>query len=225
MKVIATFHSPFSSKFGVPKQSNLVSELKGEIIFEPSFRNVDYIRGIDGFDFLWLLWEFSANRHAATSPLVRPPVLGGNEKVGVFASRSPFRPNNIGLSSVRLDYVEWEGARGPVLHVSGADLMDGTPIYDIKPYIEYADSHVGVRCGFVDSNPIKRLKVEIPDAVGQLFSTDELGALKKILELDPRPHYQNKPDKVYGMPFAGRDVHFVVEDNVLKVLDATVDKR
>lgn len=223
MKVIATFHSPFSSKFGVPKQSNLVSELKGKIIFEPSFRNVDYIRGIDGFDFLWLLWEFSANRHAATSPLVRPPVLGGNEKVGVFASRSPFRPNNIGLSSVRLDYVEWESARGPVLHVSGADLMDGTPIYDIKPYVEYADSHVGVRCGFVDTNPIKRLKVEIPDAVGRLFSTDELCALKKTLELDPRPHYQNKPDKIYGMPFAGRDVHFVVEGNVLKVKDAAID--
>lgn len=220
MKKIATFHSPFSSKFGVPKQSGLVSELKGEIVFEPSFRNADYIRGIDGFDYLWLVWEFSANKHAATSPLVRPPVLGGNEKVGVFASRSPFRPNSIGLSSVRLERVEWESSRGPILHVSGADLMDGTPIYDIKPYIEYADSHVGVRCGFVDSNPIERLEVEIPEEVERLFSTDEISALKKILELDPRPHYQNNPDKTYGMPFAGRDVRFKVEGKKLKVLEA-----
>lgn len=217
---IAYFRSPFSSKFGIPKQSGLVEELKGEIIFEPQYRNADYIRGIDGFDFLWLIWEFSANRHKANSPVVRPPVLGGNEKVGVFATRSPFRPNNIGLSSVRLDYVEWESAEGPVLHVSGADLMDGTPIYDIKPYIEYADAHTGVRSGFVDSNPVKRLDVVVPESIANLFSQDEIKALEKTLQLDPRPHYHNDPDKVYGMPFAGFDVHFSVREGVLTVVDA-----
>ena len=156
IKPIARFHSPFTSKFGIPKQAGLVEELKGEIVFEPEYHNADFIRGIDGFDYLWLLWEFSANRHKANSPVVRPPVLGGNQKVGVFATRSPFRPNPIGLSSVRLVSVEWESAQGPVLHVAGADLMDGTPIYDIKPYIGYADCHEGVRSGFVDTNPIKR---------------------------------------------------------------------
>ncbi len=217
---IARFRSPFSSKFGIPKQSGLVEELKGEIIFEPQYRNVDYIRGIEGFDFLWLIWEFSANRHKANSPVVRPPVLGGNEKVGVFATRSPFRPNNIGLSSVRLERVEWESKDGPVLYVSGADLMDGTPIYDIKPYVEYADSHVGVRSGFVDSNPIRRLEVVIPEELKSLFNADVTAALIKVLELDPRPHYQNDPQKTYGMPFAGRDIHFRVEDSTLLVLDA-----
>lgn len=219
---IARFRSPFSSKFGIPKQSGLVEELKGEIIFEPQYRNVDYIRGIEGFDFLWLIWEFSANSHKANSPVVRPPVLGGNEKVGVFATRSPFRPNNIGLSSVKLDSVEWESKDGPVLHVSGADLMDGTPIYDIKPYVEYADSHVGVRSGFVDSNPIKRLQVVIPEDIAALFTDEEVKALRKVLELDPRPHYQNNPQKTYGMPFGGRDIHFRVENSTLLVLDALV---
>jgi len=217
---IARFHSPFSSKFGIPKQAGLVEELKGEIIFEPQYRNADFIRGIDGFDFLWLVWEFSANKHKANSPVVRPPVLGGNEKVGVFATRSPFRPNSIGLSSVRLDSVEWESERGPVLHVSGADLMDGTPIYDIKPYVEYADCHQGVRSGFVDSNPILRLDVVIPDEVKALFGEDDIKALTKVLELDPRPHYQNDPQKTYGMPFGGRDIHFRVEGSTLLVLDA-----
>lgn len=217
---IARFHSPFSSKFGIPKQAGLVEELRGEIIFEPQYRNADYIRGIDGFDFLWLVWEFSANKHKANSPVVRPPVLGGNEKVGVFATRSPFRPNSIGLSSVRLDSVEWESERGPVLHVSGADLMDGTPIYDIKPYVEYADCHHGVRSGFVDSNPILRLDVVIPDDVKALFGEDDIKALTKVLELDPRPHYQNDPQKTYGMPFGGRDIHFRVEGSTLLVLDA-----
>lgn len=216
---VAYFRSPFSSKFGIPKQSGLVEELKGEIIFDPQYRNVDYIRGIEGFDYLWLIWEFSANRHKANSPVVRPPVLGGNEKMGVFATRSPFRPNNIGLSSVRLDYVEWESAEGPVLHVSGADLMDGTPIYDIKPYVEYADSHVGVRSGFVDTNPIQKLNVSIPETVASVFTREQLTALEKTLQLDPRPHYHNDPEKVYGMPFADYDVHFSVKDDTLQVLD------
>lgn len=216
---VAYFRSPFSSKFGIPKQSGLVEELKGEIHFAPSFRNADYIRGIEGFDFLWLIWEFSANRHSANSPVVRPPVLGGNEKVGVFATRSPFRPNNLGLSSVRLESVEWESADGPVLHVTGADLMDGTPIYDIKPYVEYADSHVGVRSGFVDTNPIMRLDVVIPDDVQSQFSEEDIAALRKTLALDPRPHYHSSEERIYGMPFNGKDVHFRVEGHTCYVVD------
>ena len=135
IKPIARFRSPFTSKFGIPKQAGLVEELEGQIVFEPEYRNPDALRGIEGFDYLWLIWEFSANKHQANSPVVRPPVLGGNEKMGVFATRSPFRPNNIGLSSVRLSRVEWDGTNGPIIHVKGADLMDGTPIYDIKPYV------------------------------------------------------------------------------------------
>lgn len=215
---IARFRSPFPSKFGIPKQSGLVEELEGSIVFEPQYRNADALRGIDEFDYLWLVWEFSANRHGAVSPVVRPPVLGGNAKVGVFASRSPFRPNPIGLSSVRLSSVEWEGAEGPVLHVLGADLMDGTPIYDIKPYVAYADCHVGVRSGFVDHNPIKRLQVEIPEELVKHFAPGELAALVKTLELDPRPHYHKNPQKTYGMPFGDYDVRFSVSaDGVLRV--------
>lgn len=217
---IAFFRSPFSSKFGIPKQSGLVAELRGEIRFEPEYRNMDFVRGIDGFSFLWLIWEFSANRHAAASPVVRPPVLGGNEKVGVFATRSPFRPNNLGLSSVKLESVEWSETYGPVLHVTGADLMDGTPIYDIKPYVEYADSHVGIRSGFVDTNPIERLEVLIPDEVCSLFSAADVSALEKILALDPRPHYHSSTERIYGMPFNGKDVHFRVEGHTCIVVDA-----
>lgn len=214
---IAFFHSPFPTKFGIPKQSGLAKDLPGEIVFEQKYRNADFLRGIEGFDYLWLIWEFSANPHRATSPVVRPPVLGGNEKVGVFATRSPFRPNPLGLSSVLLERVEWRDVRGPVLHVRGADLMDGTPIYDIKPYIAYADSHEGVRSGFVDHRFWPRLQVEIPDEVSACFSSDELFALRQALSLDPRPHYQDDPQKVYGMPFAGHDIHFVVEGDVVKV--------
>lgn len=216
---IAFFHSPFTSKFGIPKQSGLVEELEGKIIFEDKYRNADALRGIDGFDYLWLLWGFSANRHAAASPVVRPPVLGGNTRVGVFATRSPFRPNPIGLSSVKLGKVELDTKDGPVLHVQGADLMDGTPIYDIKPYIPYADCHVGARAGFVDANPIKKLQVVIPDHLQQLFTSNELAALRKTLALDPRPHYQHSSTKIYGMPFGKWDVKFSVIDDTLTVTD------
>lgn len=216
---IAHFRSPFTSKFGIPKQSGLVEELRGSIIFEPKYRNTDYIRGLEDFDFLWLIWEFSANPHRAVSPVVRPPVLGGNERVGVFATRSPFRPNPLGLSSVKIDYVEMNDSLGPVIHVLGADLMDGTPIFDIKPYIAYADSHVGVRCGFVDQRKWPKLSVVIPPSLEAFLSKEQLEALRHTLELDPRPHYQNDPQKVYGMPFEGRDIHFLVNDGVLTVLD------
>ena len=223
IKVIAHFRSPFKSKFGIPKQAGLVADLEGEIVFEPEYRNADSLRGIEGFDFLWLIWEFSANRHAAKSPVVRPPVLGGNEKVGVFATRSPFRPNNIGLSSVRLSSVEWESSRGPVIHVKGADLMDGTPIYDIKPYVVYADCHPDARSGFVDERKWDKLRVEIPDTVktyllSQGLTDAKLAVLVEVLAQDPRPHYQKNPDKVYGMPYEGLDVHFRVKEGVLTVV-------
>lgn len=216
---IAYFRSPFATKFGVPKQSGLVENLMGTIEFVPQYRNADALRGMEDFDYLWLIWEFSANRHAATSPVVRPPLLGGNRKVGVFASRSPFRPNRLGLSSVRISEIEIDTTRGPLIHVLGADLMDGTPIYDIKPYVVYADSHPEARSGFVDKNAIRWLEVVVPEAVASRYSSDELAALRKVLSLDPRPHYQDNPEKVYGMMYAGKDVKFRVEGDVLTVVE------
>ena len=216
---IAYFRSPFATKFGVPKQSGLVENLVGTIEFVPQHRNADALRGMEELDYLWLIWEFSANRHAATSPVVRPPLLGGNRKVGVFASRSPFRPNRLGLSSVRISEIELDTTRGPLIHVLGADLMDGTPIYDIKPYVVYADSHPDARSGFVDKNAIRWLEVVVPDAVASRYSSDELAALRKVLSLDPRPHYQDNPEKVYGMMYAGKDVKFRVEGDVLTVVE------
>ncbi len=222
IKPIARFRSPFSSKFGIPKQAGLVKELEGQIVFEPEYRNADALRGMEGFDYLWLIWEFSANKHKANSPVVRPPVLGGNEKVGVFATRSPFRPNNIGLSSVRISHIEWETSRGPVIHVKGADLMDGTPIYDIKPYVVYADCHPEARSGFVDSRKWNRLEVVIPEEVNlrllrEGLTEHQIEILKDVLAQDPRPHYQKDPLKVYGMPYEGKDIHFSVNENVLIV--------
>lgn len=224
---IAHFRSPFSSKFGIPKQSGLVEELKGCIVFETEYRNNDALRGFEGFDFIWLIWQFSANKHTPNSIMVRPPLLGGNEKVGVFASRSPFRPNALGLSSVRIEYIDWNSVDGPKIHVMGADLMDGTPIFDIKPYISYADCHPDARCGFVDKQPIKRLHVIFPDALAARFTAQQLSVLHKTLELDPRPHYQDNPQKVYGMPFEGLDIRFHVSQNdVLTVVEiVSLDER
>lgn len=223
IKPIAHFRSPFSSKFGIPKQAGLVAALEGQIVFEPEYRNPDYLRGLEGFDFLWLIWEFSANKHKANSPVVRPPVLGGNEKVGVFATRSPFRPNNIGLSSVRISRIEWETSKGPVVHVKGADLMDNTPIYDIKPYVVYADCHSDARSGFVDERKWNRLEVDIPKEVqvrlvNSGLSMEKINILKEVLAQDPRPHYQKNPDKIYGMPYEGLDIHFKVDGKILGVL-------
>lgn len=216
---IAYFHSPFHSKFGIPKQSGLVEELEGSIVFCPEYRNADALRGLDEFDYLWLIWGFSANKHAATSLVVRPPLLGGNEKMGVFATRSPFRPNALGLSSVRISRIETDTTRGPVITVVGADLMDGTPIYDIKPYIPYADSHPEAKGGFTDTHAICRLTVVIPDCFHHLFSQSQLQALYKVLELDPRPHYHKSGQKEYGMPYMDYDVHFTVNEGVLTVTD------
>lgn len=216
---IAYFHSPFHSKFGIPKQSGLVEELEGSIVFCPEYRNADALRGLGDFDYLWLIWGFSANKHAATSLVVRPPLLGGNEKMGVFATRSPFRPNALGLSSVRISRIETDTTCGPVITVVGADLMDGTPIYDIKPYIPYADSHPEAKGGFTDTHAICRLTVVIPDCFHHLFSQSQLQALYKVLELDPRPHYHKSGQKEYGMPYMDYDVHFTVNDGVLTVTD------
>lgn len=224
IKPVAVFHSPFCSKFGIPKQSGIVGNLRGKIVFVPEFRNPDALRGMEEFEYLWLVWEFSANRHGETSLMVRPPRLGGNKKVGVFASRSPFRPNRLGLSSVRIDHIEWQTACGPIIHVLGADLMNGTPIYDIKPYVTYADSHPEARSGFVDRREWKRLKVEIPSEVkkrlmGQDGMTDEsIMQLQEVLAEDPRPQYQKDPQKVYGMPFEGLDIHFCVDGDCLTVI-------
>ena len=217
---IAYYHTKLQTKFGVPRQSGLVPELQGVIIFEPEYCNADALRGIEGFDFLWLIWGFSLNdkKEGEWSPLVRPPLLGGNSYMGVFATRSPFRPNALGLSSVKLLGVENTSNR-LTLHVAGADLADGTPVYDIKPYVEYADAHVGVRCGFVDKKSWQLLNVIFPDDLREMFSDDDYSALYKLLELDPRPQYHNDPERVYGMPFGTYDVRFTVADTVLTVVD------
>lgn len=219
---IAHFHSPFNSKFGIPKQSGLVEELEGYIEFTPNFQDPNALRGINDFDFIWIIWGFSANRHLPTSVLVRPPLLGGNEKIGVFATRSPFRPNLLGLSSVKIKQIEINTPNGPIINVAGADLMDGTPIYDIKPYLPYSDSHPNARGGFTDKYPIKRLKVHIPQRFHNLFTPTQLKALYKTLELDPRPRYHNNNNKEYGMHFYNYEIHFILDNNILKVTDISL---
>lgn len=217
---IAYFHSPMTSKFGIPRQSGLVDELLGTIVFEPAYRREEAVRGLEAFDYLWLIWEFSANPHEQQGLTVRPPRLGGNERVGVFASRSPFRPNRLGLSCVRIGKVEMTADRGPVIHVKGADLMDGTPVYDIKPYVVYADSHPEARSGFVDQREWKPLQVVMGDEHARLFSPEELEGLRQVLAQDPRPRFHDDAGRVYGMPYAGRDVRFRVSgDGVLTVVE------
>ena len=288
IKPIAYFRSPFPEKFGIPRQAGLAPALRGRIVFEPEYRSADALRGLDGFDYLWLIWEFSANRTASASSggstvslrsespeggvaaslagsthatlgtvrggtgaslceasggaerseavespelaatglqfqaTVRPPRLGGNKRVGVFASRSPFRPNPLGLSSVRIESIDYDAKSpegksiGPVINVLGADLMDGTPIYDIKPYIEYADSHPGVRSGFVDTTSWEPLEVIFPESARN--TGVDLDALREVLSIDPRPRYQDDPGKEYGMSFGGRQVRFRVEGKTLTVI-------
>lgn len=225
MKPIAHFRSAFPTKFGIPRQSGIVDDLCGRIVFMSEYRNIDALRGLDGFDYLWIIWEFSANKskeeRGATSwqPTVRPPLLGGNTQMGVFATRSPYRPNPIGLSSVRIKCIELTDAEGPVIHVYGADLMDGTPIYDIKPYVTYADCHPEARSGFVDTHRWQELSVSFPEELQTQFPPDSLKALMRVLALDPRPQYQDNPDKVYGMPFEDRDIRFQVKDKELIVIE------
>ena len=222
IRPIAHFRSPMTSKFGIPRQSGLVNELTGSIVFEPNYRRMEALRGLEDFDYLWLIWEFSENRSPESevrSLTVRPPRLGGNKRMGVFATRSPFRPNNLGLSCVRIDRIEEDKKLGPVIYVKGADLMDGTPIYDIKPYVTYADSHPDARSGFVDESDWQVLEVVIPEVVSKLFSADEMASLRRVLALDPRPHYQEDPERIYGMPFGGYDVRFKVVGKVLTVVE------
>ena len=223
---IAHFRSPLTSKFGVPRQAGIVPELRGEIVFEPEYRNADALRGLDQFDYLWIIWGFSENikdsggkppllgRFGGAKPTVRPPLLGGNERRGVWATRSPFRPNNLGLSSVRIERIE-DG----VIHVLGADLMDGTPIFDIKPYLEYVDSHTGVRSGFVDERKWQRLEVVMADELLAQFTKNDQQTLLSLLAEDPRPQYHDDPQRTYGMPFAGRDVRFRVDRQRLEVVE------
>lgn len=215
---IAYFHSPLTSKFGIPRQSGVADELVGAIVLEPEYRREEALRGLESFDYLWLIWEFSANPHEQQGLTVRPPRLGGNERIGVFASRSPFRPNRLGLSCVRIDKVEI-GENGPVIHVRGADLMEGTPIYDIKPYVAYADSHPEARSGFVDKKVWEPLLVEIPQTLSKHFTENELAGLKQVLSQDPRPRYHDDAERIYGMPFAGWDVRFRVADGVVTVVE------
>lgn len=215
---VAIFKSPLKEKFGIPRQAGLAPSLLGEIVLEPAYRSPDAIRGLEGFDFIWLIWGFSLNRTAEPSNLtVRPPRLGGNEHIGVFASRSPFRPNGLGLSSVRVESIDT--ANGTI-NVSGADLADGTPIYDIKPYVEYADSHSGIRSGFVDASGWKELEVIIPENISAELSDEERRALSEILSQDPRPQYQDDPERIYGLLFGSRNVRFKVSGNTLTVLSA-----
>ena len=215
---IAHFKSPFTSKFGIPKQSGLSKDLPGRIVFEPAYRNADALRGLEGFTHLWMIWQFSANAHKANSPVVRPPVLGGNEALGVFATRSPYRPNPIGLSCVRIDHIDLDTKEGPVIHVLGADLMDGTPLFDIKPYLPYADCHPEATGGFTDTRSWPRLEVRLAESVRKQLTEQEAATLADILALDPRPHYQKDPNRIYGMPYGKWDVKFRVADGEVQVV-------
>lgn len=218
IKVIARIRSDFKTKFGVPRQSGLVEALRARIVFEPEYRNADALRGIEGFSHLWLIWQFSEAVREDWSPTVRPPRLGGNKRVGVFASRSPFRPNHIGLSCVKLERIEYTG-EGPVLIVRGADLMDGTPILDVKPYLPYADSRPDAAGGFTDAISARVLHADIPEELLRRVPEEKREPLREVLEQDPRPSYQDDPERVYGFGFAGMEVRFRAADGVLTVLD------
>ena len=218
MKIIARIRTELPEKFGVPRQSGLVPQLRGRVIFEPEYRNPDAVRGLEDFSHIWLIWQFSRAVREGWSPTVRPPRLGGNRRMGVFATRSPFRPNALGLSSVRLDRVELDPALGPVLHVSGADLMDGTPIFDIKPYLPYTDSHPQAAGGFTDGLAHAPLTVECSPALLEHIPADSRERLLGVLAGDPRPRYQEDPQRVYGLSFAGRNVKFTVDGDRLTVI-------
>lgn len=215
MKPVAVFRSPLPEKFGIPRQAGVVPQLKGTVVLQGEYARPEAIRGLEGFDYLWLIWEFSLNGDGDGSLTVRPPRLGGNDRVGVFASRSPFRPNRLGLSSVRIESIDFEECS---ILVSGADIAEGTPIYDIKPYVEYTDSHPGARSGFVDREQWHPLEVTVPEGIAACIGTEELETLRSILREDPRPAYQNDPERIYGLAFAGHQVHFKVSGDALTVI-------
>lgn len=216
---IAHMKSDFPSKFGIPRQSGLATQLRSTIIFEPEFRNADALRGLEDFSHLWIIWQFSQNLRDGWSPTVRPPRLGGNARLGVFATRSPFRPNALGLSCVRLLSLEETKEHGVVIHVAGADLMDGTPIFDIKPYIPYADCHPDASGGFTDRADDYILEVIIPQHLLNKLPVDKQAAAIGILSHDPRPSYHRSSDRIYGLPFAGFDIRFTVAQNTLTVIE------
>ena len=219
IKIIAHIQNGFSSKFGIPRQSSLVAKITSRIVFEKEFRDPNAFRGLEAYSHLWLLWEFSENLGKAWSPTVKPPRLGGNTRMGVFATRSPFRPNPIGLSSVKLERIEMSRSDGPVLIVSGADLMDGTPIYDVKPYLSFTDSHPDALCGFADEVKARTLTVHFPPKLRSLLPEELYEPICGILSGDPRPAYQHDPDRRYGVEFAGYDIRFCVNDDVLTVCE------
>ena len=211
---IAFFRSPFTSKFGIPRQSGLIEDLRGRVEFTAAYAQPEALRGLEDYDYAWIIWGFSENVSAEKHPTVRPPLLGGNEHVGVWATRSPFRPNNLGLSSVRIAAID---LAAPAIEVMGADLMDGTPIYDVKPYLPYVDSHADARGGFTDRHQWQRLQVVMADGVADGLSTADRNVLEQALALDPRPHYHDDPNRLYGMPFMDYDVSFRVVDGTLYV--------
>ena len=221
MKVIAHIHTDFPTKFGIPRQSGIIASLQGRIVFEPEYRVAEAVRGLEAFSYIWILWEFSKAMRDTWSPTVRPPRLGGNVRKGVFATRSPFRPNPIGLSSVRLEKVDIDPKLGPVLYVSGIDLMDGTPIYDIKPYIAYTDSHPDAVSGFASTPTEYLLEVDFPEALLQKVAESQRESLIEVLAHDPRPQYQNDPERVYGMEFGGMEVKFKVDGELLTVVEVS----
>lgn len=222
LKIIARIQSDFPTKFGVPRQSGLVKSLESTIVFEPEYRNSDALRGLKDFSHIWLIWGFSEAERDTWSPTVRPPRLGGNTRMGVFATRSPFRPNAIGLSSVQLISIENDGANGSVLRVSGADLMDGTPIYDIKPYLPSVDCHADALGGFTDIVERTVLEVDIPQPLMNLLPSDKQETLRDVLAQDPRPAYQHDPNRIYGFVFANYEVKFSVDDNLLRVKEISL---
>jgi len=217
IKPVAYYHTAIKGRFGLPRQAGVVGQLEGRIVLEKEYSSPDALRGMDGFDYLWLIWGFNLNKQTASqnSLTVRPPRLGGNERVGVFASRSPYRPNPLGLSSVKISSIDFGKA---VIYVKGADLADGTPIYDIKPYLEYADAHTDIRSGFTDQKQWPTLDIIIPDHIELSFSADELESLKALLTQDPRPHYHDDPDRIYGLIFGDKNVRFRVDGNMLTVV-------
>lgn len=219
MKIIAKIQTDMSDKFGIPRQSGIVKELTGKIIFEPEFRVKEALNGIEEFSHLWLLWEFSENKRDSWSPTVRPPRLGGEKRKGVFATRSPFRPNPIGMSCVKLERVEYTKAFGPIIYVSGVDLMNGTPIYDIKPYITYTDCVPEAVQGFAEEYKNYALNVDFPQELLDRIPKEKQSALIGILRHDPRPAYQNMPDRIYGVRYMNFDVHFKVKNDTLTVTD------
>ena len=219
INIIARMRSDFSTKFGIPRQSGLVESLRSTIVFEPEYRNADALRGLEDFSHLWIIWQFSEAVRTEWSPTVRPPRLGGNTRMGVFATRSPFRPNNLGLSSVKILGIEHTPDLGTVVHVAGADLMDGTPIFDIKPYVPYSDCHTDATGGFTDSAKDFILKVEFPADLQALLPESKRDSAIGVLSHYPRPSYQRKPDRVYGLSFAGFDIRFRVREDTLTVLE------